>query len=177
MEIKELEEKLESTLKVLKEDLNGIQVGQVSEKMLKNVTLSFENGVKNNIFELATIRVHGTNTLIVKPFIHEDLAIIEKGISHAGLGVNTGKQGHEIIVTFPPITTERREQLAKSVTEYGNKSKQSGRDIRHNYLKNNKTNTKEDQLKIEKELKPYMDKFNDEIEKLIKQKQDNLIKI
>lgn len=177
MEIKELEEKLHSTLNVLKEDLNGIQVGQVSEKMLKNISIAYEDGRRHSLLEVSTVRVQGINNLIVKPFLHEDVALLERTIANSGLGVNTGRQGEEILVTFPPITTERRESLAKSIVEYGNKAKQSSRDIRHNYLKENKAKTKEEQIKIEKEVSPHMEAFNKEVDNLIKTKQEHIKKI
>ncbi|WP_342262090.1 ribosome-recycling factor [Alphaproteobacteria bacterium endosymbiont of Tiliacea citrago] len=177
MEIQELEEKLKSTLFVLKEDLNGVQAGQVSEKMLKNVFVCYEDGRKNCVLEVASVRVQNSSNLLVKPFMHEDLAIIEKSIANSGLGVNTGKQGHEVLVTFPPVTTKRREELSKLVVEYGNKSKLSGRDIRHNYLKDNKAKTKEEQVKIEKQLMPHMENFNKEVDRLIKDKQESLMKL
>lgn len=177
MEIRDLEEKLKATLKVFKEDLNGIQAGQVSEKMIKNITICYEDGRKHGIMEVATVRVNSSNTLIVKPFTKNELGLIEKSIANGGLGVNTSKQGEEILITFPPLTSERREQLAKLVTEYANKAKQSSRDIRHAYLKENKGNTKEEQVKIEKEIKPQMDKFNDEVDSISKTKQDTLKKL
>lgn len=177
MEIQELQAKLSATLGVLKEDLNGVQAGQVSEKMLKNVSVAYEDGRKQSLLEVAAVRVANSSSLLVKPFMSEESSLIEKSIANAGLGVNTGKQGVEILVSFPPITTERRDQLAKLVVEYGNKAKQSGRDIRHNYLKENKGNTKEEQVKIEKELSPHIDKFNKEVDGIIKQKQESLMKI
>lgn len=177
MEITELEEKLARSINILKDDLNGIQIGQVSEKMLKNITIHYEEGRKANIFEVATIRVHNQNSLIIKPFMHEDQNLIEKSIANAGLGINTSKQGHEILATFPPITTERREEIAKSIAEYGHNTKQTGRDIRHNYLKANPTSTKEEKLKQDKTISDIIDKFNKEVEIIVKQKQESIKKI
>lgn len=177
MDIQEVKNKLENTLKVFKDDLSGIQAGKVTDILLKNVQVSLEDDRKSYLLSIATIKIMDRRSIAVHPFSIENMLHIEKAIAQAGLGVSTGRENNYIKVTFPEITQERRIELSKIILEYTNKAKNSARDIRHSYLKHNKANSKEENIKLEKNIQKEIDSFNTNIDNLTKIKQNEILQI
>lgn len=177
MEISDLNEKMKKTINVLKEDLNGIQANKVSDTILKNIIVQFEDGRKQSIISMSVIRIVNNKTLAVKPYNKEDLNILEKTLAFAKLNASIGRQEHEVIITFPDLTTQRREELKKLINEFALKAKNSIRDLRNAYLKANKTNSKEENIKIEKDIQKHIDNANNEVDKIKESKQNDLNKI
>lgn len=177
MDITELNEKIKKTLDVFKDNLNGIQANKVSDTILKNVMIQFEDGRKQSLISVSVIKVVNNKTLALKPYSHTDLNVIEKSISNARLNASIGRQDNEIIITFPDLTAERREELKKIINEFALNAKNAIRDIRNNYLSKNKANSKEENIKVEKEITPLIKKANDDIDNLKNIKNKDLEKI
>lgn len=175
MELKELENKFSKTIAIFKEELSQIQAQKVSATMLKNVFVVYENGAKKSVIEISAIRNIGALTLAIKPYESSDTSLIEKALTKH-LNLNPSKKDDEIYAIFPPLSEERRKELAKMILTYSNNAKQSIRNVRQDYIKANPTNSKEEEKKQKDSIQKILDKFNNEIDDITKNKQQELMK-
>lgn len=177
MDLKQFEEKLQKSLDVLIDDLSKIHAGRVSPTQLKPIIVQTENGGRQGVMELALVRVVNQKALAVKPWDAAELPHIEKAIRAANLGVNPVISDGEVHVVFPDLTQDRRKELAKSVSTYGVNTKNALRSVRHDYLKENKKSSKEEEVKQEKDIQKIMDKFNNMIDDYIAKKQKDIVQM
>ncbi len=176
-DFKILENKIEKTLNLFIEDLNNIQANKVSVNILKQIAVTDEEGHKINLLEIGLARTINNTTLGIKPWDSSQNQIIEKALKKANIGANIGSAEGEIQIIFPALTEERRKEIAKSLTTFALNTKNSIRNIRHDFLKDNKPNSKEEEIKLNKEVQKIIDKFNDKIDELTEKKQKEIMKI
>ena len=176
-ELKNLEEKFKKTLVLFKEDLNKIHANRVTATLLKPIIAHFEDGRTSSLMEAGVIRVVNARTLAIKPWNEKEIAAIEKAIKKSNLGANVGTKDGEIHILFPELTQERRNELSKSINIYANDAKHQLREHRHTFIKENKKPTKEEEIKMEKNIQKLIDKYNDEIDQNLHKKQEEINKI
>ena len=111
------------------------------------------------------------------------LKAIEKAIQTSDIGINPQNDGSVIRLTFPPLTEDRRKELAKDIQKMGEGSKVAVRSIRRDAIeklkamKKNSEITEDDLKDGEKEVQKITDGFIDEIEKLTAAKEKEIMEI
>lgn len=107
-----LEEKMEKTLNVLKDELNHIRAGRANPMILDRVKVNYY-GSETPIKQLASISVPEPRILQIQPYDTSILKDIEKAIQIADLGINPSNDGKLIRMVIPMLTEERRKDLQK----------------------------------------------------------------
>jgi ribosome recycling factor len=175
MELKEFEDKCQKSINILIDDLSKISANKASAGVLKTVMVQLADGSKCSIPEVALVRVINARTLGVKPWDPSTTPAIEKSIK--SLNLTFGIKDDEINVMFPELTQERRKEVAKSINVYALNSKNAIRSIRHDFIKENKKSTKEEEIKFEKDVQKIIDKINIKIDDLIEKKQKEIMQL
>lgn len=175
--MKELEEKFEKSVNVLTDDLNKIHAGRASPALIKTLVIMDSQGNKHHPVEIGLVRVINPTTLGIKPWDTSNITCIEKAIRESSSGINPITIDHEVQLPFPALTQERRKDLAKSINALGTNTKNALRVIRHDFIKANKKPTKEEEIKLEKDIQKVMDKFNSKIDEFVEKKQKELMQI
>ncbi|MEK7063444.1 MAG: ribosome recycling factor [Patescibacteria group bacterium] len=98
----------------LQQELTGLRTGRASPALLDGVSVEVY-GARMKISQIATISVEDARSLYISPWDKGQLKPIERAISIADLGVGVGSDAVGVRVTFPELTTERRQQLIKLV--------------------------------------------------------------
>ncbi len=127
--IKELEEKMEKTKSVLKEDLNSIRAGRANPALLDKVVAEYY-GVPTPLKAMANVSAPDPRTLQIMPFDPKSIGNIERAINMANLGINPSNDGRVIRLVIPAMTEERRKDLTKTVKKMGEESKVALRNLR-----------------------------------------------
>ena len=96
----------------LENELSNIRAGKANPVMLSGVNVDYY-GTPAPISQVANINTPDARTLSVQPWEKALLAAIEKAILVANLGFNPMNNGETIIINIPPLTEERRRELAK----------------------------------------------------------------
>lgn len=96
----------------LEKELLNIRAGKANPVMLSSVMVEYY-GAPTPLSQVANINTPDARTLSVQPWEKSLLADIEKGIMVANLGFNPMNNGESIIINVPPLTEERRKELAK----------------------------------------------------------------
>ncbi len=105
-------ESMDSALKHLEKQLSNIRAGKASPAMLGSVTVDYY-GTQTPLSQVANVNTPDGRTITVQPWEKNMLQEIERGIMIANLGFNPMNNGESIIINVPPLTEERRRDLAK----------------------------------------------------------------
>lgn len=108
----DLDKKLEAVAEWLRGEYTGIRTGQASPGFLDNIRVD-SYGTKVPINNVGSIGIENARTLRVSPWEADNIAAIERAIIDADLGVGVVTDSQGLRVTFPELTSERREQLLK----------------------------------------------------------------
>lgn len=163
---KSLEEKLESSKSVLKENLNTVRAGRANPALLDKVMVSYY-GMPTPLKSLANISVPDPRTLMISPFDAKSIGDIERGINEANIGINPTNDGKVIRLVVPTLTEERRKELTKVVKNYGEDAKVAVRNLRRDVIDSLKKSQKDGEI-TEDDLKVELDNVEKTISKAIK---------
>ena len=176
--LKSAEDKMQSSLLHLENELLNIRAGKANPNMLKGVMVDYY-GNPTAIGQLANINTPDSKSLIVQPWDKSILQEIEKGIINANLGFNPMNNGDTIIVSIPPLTEERRKELVKIVRNESENSKISIRNIRkdsNHEIK--KTDISDDEKKnYEIDIQELTDNFITKIDSVLKVKEKEIMTV
>ena len=176
--LKSAEDKMQSSLLHLENELLNIRAGKANPNMLKSVMVDYY-GNPTAIGQLANINTPDSKSLVVQPWDKSILQEIEKGIINANLGFNPMNNGDTIIVSIPPLTEERRKELVKIVRNESENSKISIRNIRkdsNHEIK--KTDVSDDEKKnYEIDIQKLTDNFITKIDSVLKVKEKEIMTV
>lgn len=106
------EEAMVNAVKHLEKQLSNIRAGKASPAMLGSVMVDYY-GTQTPLNQVANVNTPDGRTITVQPWEKTMLQEIERGIMVANLGFNPMNNGESIIINVPPLTEERRRNLAK----------------------------------------------------------------
>lgn len=179
---KNTEERMNKTVNVLVNDYKGIRAGRANAAVLDKITVEYY-GVATPINQLASISVPEPRILAIQPYDGSALRNIEKAINTSDLGINPQNDGKIIRLTFPPLTEERRRDLAKDVKKMAEDSKVAIRSIRRDAIeklkamKKDSTITEDDLKNGEKKTQDMTDKFIKQIDVIAADKEKEIMEI
>lgn len=107
-----LQKSIEETKKWLQDELSTLRTGRATPALLDSVTLEVY-GSRMKINQVASVMVSDARSLYVTPYDASQVKAIEKAITVADLGVSVGSDDRGVRVSFPELTSERRQQLIK----------------------------------------------------------------
>ena len=179
---KEYEDKMSKTVDALSDELNTLRAGRANPAILNKLVIDYY-GVATPITQVGNVTVPEARTLIFQPWDASVLPEVEKEIQKSDIGINPQNDGKVLRLTFPQLTEERRKEIVKSVKKYGEDSKVSIRGVRRDANDQFKKMLKEsamteDDLKdAEKDLQKIIDKKIEEINKLVADKEKELLEL
>lgn len=177
-----LQEKMEKTLNVLKDELNHIRAGRANPLILDKVRVEYY-GAETPIKQLTSISVPEPRIIQIQPYDGSILKDIEKAIQIADLGINPSNDGKVIRLIIPMLTEERRKDLVKTVKKLGEDSKVALRNERRDAIDHLKKMEKgkeisEDELtSAEKEVQKMIDEQVMKIDAVIAKKSEEIMEV
>jgi ribosome recycling factor len=180
--IRNLEEKGEKTISVLKEDLNTVRAGRANPALLDKVMVNYY-GMPTPLKNIANVSVPDPRTLMISPFDPKSVSEIERAINMANIGINPSNDGKVIRLVIPPVTEERRKELVKLVKKMGEEAKVAARNLRRDANEDLKKQEKageltEDDLKSElEEVQKILDGAIKDIDKILTDKEKEIMEV
>ena len=158
---------MDKSIDYLKSELRGIRTGRASTALVEYVKVDYY-GSSTDLKALAAISVPEATQILIQPFDPASAGEIKKAIEKADLGVSPVLDGKVIRVSIPPLSGDRRKQLAAQAKKIGEETKVAARNARRDankhadQLEKDKTqNISEDEIKT----------LKDEIQDLLKSKE------
>ena len=179
---KEFESKMKKTCEALSTQLATIRAGRANASVLDQIMVDYY-GVPTPIQQVASVATPDPRSLLIQPWDGSILKAVEKAILASELGINPQNDGRMLRLVFPPLTEERRRDLAKQTRKYGEEAKVAIRNIRRDAIDKFKKQQKatemtEDDYKIaEKDIQKLTDDFIKEIDKISEKKEKELTEI
>ena len=148
--ITEAEQKMNKAIEVMAGELKVVRTGRASPALVETVKVDYY-GAPTPIRSLATISAPEPQLLVVKPFDPSSLGEIEKAIQKADIGLNPQNDGKVLRIAVPPLSEERRRQIAGMVKEVAENQRGVIRNIRRDA--NRKIDSDEKEKKISEDEK------------------------
>jgi ribosome recycling factor len=127
--IEELKSSFEGAQTRLARDLTRIRTGRANPSMLEGIKIDYY-GMPTPLTQLATVKVPEPRMITITPWEKTLLGAIEKAIFGSDLGLTPNNDGAMIRLSFPPLTGERRQELAKQARKLGEDAKIAVRNAR-----------------------------------------------
>ena len=181
-ETKPYEEKMQKSIASYSENLSTIRAGRANPDVLKKVNVDYY-GSPTAISAIAEIKVTDARTITITAWDKSAMKGIEKAILTSDIGIHPQNDGSCIRLTFPPMTEDRRKELAKQVAKMGEDAKVALRNIRrdaNDKIKAMKKNTEltEDEAKAgDKSVQDLTDKFVKEVDSVTAAKTKEVMEI
>lgn len=172
------EENMQKALKHLEKQLLNIRAGKASPAMLGSVMVEYY-GTMTPLQQVANVNTPDARTLSIQPFERSTIPDIQKGIMAANLGFNPMTNADSVIINVPPLTEERRRELAKQAKAEAEEAKigiRNDRKVANNDLK--KLDISEDLLKIaEENVQDLTDKYIRKVDSIYENKEKEIMTI
>ena len=179
---KNIQEKIEKTLTVLKHELSTLKAGRANPSLLDRISVEYY-GAATPLNQLANIAAPEPRVLTISPWDAKSIPLIEKAILKSDLGINPSNDGKMIRLVIPQLTEERRKDLVKVVKKLGEESKVAIRNIRRDaneHLKKLKKDgeiTEDNLKKSEENIQKITDKFIKEADKAVEVKEKEILEV
>jgi ribosome recycling factor len=179
---KNTELRMQKTLEALKNDLAKVRTGRAHVGILDHVQVDYYGNL-THITQVANVTLIDARTIGVQPWEKKMVAVVEKAIRDADLGLNPSTQGDLIRVPTPPLTEERRKEFVKLVKTEGEDTKIAVRNIRRDANETFKKMLKEkecsedDERRAQDEVQKLTDKFVADVDKLVAEKEKELLTV
>ena len=178
----EAELNMEEAMDHLSRELNTIRAGRANPQMLDSVRVE-AYGATVPLNQVANTAAPQADLITVSPYDKGTIGAIEKGITNANLGLNPTNNGSQILISIPPLTEERRRELAKNVRARGEEAKISVRNARRTakdaIKKTSSANSLSEDMEYEAEqaLQDLTDRFVARTEKAVDTKEADIMKV
>ena len=175
-------QKMEKCVAALEHEFSTIRAGRANPAVLDKVTVDYY-GAPTQINAMAAISVAEARILVIQPWDVSMLKSIEKAIMASDIGITPTNDGKCIRIAFPQLTEERRKELVKQISKYGEEAKVSVRNIRRDAMdkfkamKKNSEITEDDMKNAEKDVQNLTDKFCDKVDTVCKEKEKEIMTI
>ena len=174
--------KMDKTIQSLKKDISTLRTGRANINMLDIIKVDVY-GQLMPIDQLATVSVPEARLISIQVWDKSNTSIIENAIQKSELGINPQIDGQVIRLRIPDLTEERRKELIKILKNMGEKGKIAIRNIRREANEDLKKKLKEkdisedDNKNFEKNIQKLTDVNIENIEKILLQKEKEMIRI
>ena len=166
----------------LQQDLTKIRTGRAHTSLLDHITVEYY-GSSVPLNQVANVGIEDSRTLIITPWEKDMVQAIEKAIMRSDLGLNPASAGTVIRVPLPALTEERRKDMIRVVRQEAEGGRIAVRNIRRDALHDIKELLKEkmigedDERRAEGEIQGVTDKYVAEIDKLLAEKEAELMEV
>lgn len=172
-------EAMDKALKHLEKQLSNIRAGKASPAMLGSVMVDYY-GTQTPLSQVANVNTPDGRTISIQPWEKSMIQEIERGIMLANLGFNPQNNGESVIINVPPLTEERRMQLAKQAKAEAEDAKIGVRNARkdaNNDIKKVDDISEDLQKNTEVDVQTLTDKYIQRIDDIFVNKEKEIMTV
>lgn len=176
------EEGMKKAVESFKRDLQKIRTGRANTSMLDGIKVDYY-GTPTPVNQVATVQVVDARLITVKPWEKNMIPVIDKAIRASDLGINPVADAELVRLPIPPLTQERRRDLAKSVGKQTEEARVAVRAARRDAMDMLKDAEKEKQISEderkngEKKVQDLTDKYIASVDDIAKAKEKEIMEL
>ena len=180
--IKETKPRMEGAVEDFKRKLGNVRTGRATVGILDGVSIDYY-GTPTPLNQVASISVPEPQLLLVSPWDTSQSNAIEKAIRNADLGLNPSNDGKAVRVPIPPLTQERRKQMAKQIHEIAEEHRTGIRNVRRDANERLKKMLKDKQISEDNErdgleqIQKLTNGYVAKIDELMKHKEEEIMHV
>ncbi len=177
--LESVKQDMDAAVKHLDHAFQRIRAGRASTSMVQDVMVEYY-GAMTPLNQVANVSIPDAMTISIKPWDRTAINAIEKAIINSNLGFAPSNNGENIILNVPPLTEDRRRELAKQAKVEAEQTKVTVRNARQDGLKELKKldGVSEDVVKgVEEEIQTYTDKYVKLCDEHLKTKEAEIMKV
>ncbi len=178
----EMIQHFDKSIEVFKDELKKMRTGRATVALIEDIKVDYYNNL-TPLKQVATLTTPDATTILVNPWDKGLIKNIEKAIVSSGLGFGVSTDGNVVRVTIPPLTEERKKEIVKLLHSKAEEAKVAIRNVRHKYLEEVRDAKKEIHIsedlerKYEQEIDKITHEYLDKIEKLMKEKEKEIMEV
>jgi ribosome recycling factor len=176
------EAKMKHSIEHMRRDFKTLRTGKVTTSVLDGVKIDYY-GTATSLDQVGSVIAVDATTIVINPWEKNLLQAIETAISAANIGVNPNNDGNQIKLFFPPMTVDQRQDSVKKMKGMGEDAKVSIRNDRKNSndkikkLEKDKEITQDESKAAQENIQKITDKYITEVDKILKDKEVEILKV
>lgn len=174
-----VETKMNKALENLEANLKTIRTGRANANMLERVNVEYY-GSPTPVNQISSIQVVEGRQLVVKPYDRSILKDIDHAISAANLGLVPQNDGDVIRINVPALTEDRRKELAKEASKYGEEAKVAIRNARrdgNDLVKKNKELSEDVKKDAQEKIQKTTDAHVKKVDTMVSEKSAEIMSV
>jgi ribosome recycling factor len=172
-------QRMEKAVEATEREFSKLRAGQATPAILNNIRVDYY-GTPTPIPQIAKVSIPEPRMLLVSPWEKNMVEPVNKAILAANIGVSPMMDGNCIRVALPILTAERRQELAKIARKHAEEGRVAIRNIRRdaNEAAKKVKDLPEDEVKkLQDEIQKTTDKFIAEIDRILQEKENDILKV
>lgn len=177
--LQSFQESSKKALDHLRGELAKLQTGRASSGLVEHIHVEMY-GDRQPLKNIASISIPDNKTISIQPWDKSALSPIEKAIQVSDIGINPVNNGTQILLNLPPMTEERRRDLVKLTKTIGEETKITIRQARQagmDLIKRDEAASEDLKRGQEKQLQDMVDKANKEVDAVLAEKEQEVMKV
>lgn len=174
------EEKMKKAYESVTRELSEIRTGRASPSLVEGLHIDYY-GTPTLLKQLASISAPDAHLIVIQPWDVNAIVEIEKAIMKSNLGITPSNDGKLIRLSVPPLSKERRQELAKVVHKMAEEGRVSLRTIRRDAkeslekLEKDKVISEDDEFRGVEDLQKLVDKYIARVDELLENKEKEIL--
>ena len=180
--LKDTSARMERSIEAFRKELGKVRTGRASFSLLDGVKVDYY-GTPTPLQQVGTLSVPESRMITVTPWDTKMIGPIEKAIQGSGLGLNPASDGKMVRIPIPPLTEERRKELAKMVRKMAEDARVAVRNVRREAIEKLKDREKKKEIsedlvkrgqeRIQKETDAHVKK----VDEILKSKEQEILEV
>ena len=176
------ESRMKGAIAALQDELDGIRTGRATPALVEKLTVEYY-GVPTPFNQVSNIMIPDARTIMIRPFDPTLIRAMSKAIQASDLGLTPSDDGKAIRLMLPPLTEERRKDLAKQVSTRLEESRVAIRNVRRDIIKDlkdaekEKLITEDERKKGEEKIQKLTDTWTAKVDEVGKKKEKEIMEV
>lgn len=181
-DLSKFRDRMDKAVAALKEEFGGLRTGRASSTLLEPVHVE-AYGSSMPLNQVAAISVPEPRMITVNVWDKGMVGAVDKAIRNAGLGLNPIVDGQNLRIPIPPLTEERRKELAKLAGKYAEQQRVAVRNVRREAMEELKKQEKDgiisqdEHKRFEGEIQGFTDQAVKRIDEALKTKEQEIMQV
>lgn len=133
MKLSDVESRMQKAIEATQQNFNTIRTGRASASLLDRIMVEYYN-VPTPLRSLANVSTPDSTTIMIQPFDRGSMNLIERAIAESDVGLTPNNDGSSIRLNIPPLTSDRRKELVKTVAKLAEDGKVAIRNVRRDAI-------------------------------------------
>lgn len=178
--LQDMQTRMRSAVTALQNDFSTIRTGRASTSLVERIQVNYF-GVGTPLVQVASLSLSDAQTILIRPYNPDDVQAIEKALAMSDLGIMPQSDGKVLRLTIPPLTEERRRDLAKVVGARAEDGRVAIRNVRRDVIsdlremESESMITKDDLFVVQNDVQDQTNRFIGEVDDLAQAKEQEIM--